>query len=112
MTDRELAACPLCGNAAKVSSYRSCDCCGKAYNGMVMCQNDECGCMVGHFDNDEEAIAAWNRRAPGGEDARDAERYRWIRGRETVVCRYVTVMPTESERFDSDIDAAMAKEKA
>jgi hypothetical protein len=57
--------CPLCGSEAKADGYRSCDCCGKAYNGRVVCTNERCGCEVSHFDSDEEALEAWNRRANG-----------------------------------------------
>lgn len=56
-----LKPCPFCGAEAKDSSYRSCDCCGKAFNGRVVCSS--CEAEVSHFDSAEEAYAAWNRRA-------------------------------------------------
>jgi Lar family restriction alleviation protein len=57
-----LLPCPFCGGEAELASYNSCDCCGKAWNGQVVCQG--CGQGVSHFDTDAEAIAAWNTRKP------------------------------------------------
>lgn len=56
----ELKPCPFCGGTAHLSSYVSCDCCGKAYNGRVGC--GACEAEVSHYDTDELAVAAWNRR--------------------------------------------------
>ena len=66
MTAAKLKECPFCGSPAKLNSYSSCDCCGKAYNGRVSCTNSKCEAELSHFDTDELAIAAWNTRAPAG----------------------------------------------
>lgn len=57
-----LLPCPFCGGEAEACGYNSCDCCGKAWNGQVICQG--CGQGVSHYDTDAEAITAWNTRAP------------------------------------------------
>jgi hypothetical protein len=54
-----LKPCPFCGGEAALTSYNSCGCCGKAWNGRVVCW---CGAGVTHFDTDAEAIVAWNTR--------------------------------------------------
>lgn len=56
----KLKKCPFCGGAAKITSHSSCDCCGKAYNGRVECT--ECDAEVSHYNNDADAVAAWNSR--------------------------------------------------
>jgi hypothetical protein len=62
-----LRLCPHCDGDAAIVSYHSCDCCGKEYNGAVACKN--CHARVDHYDSDEEAVAAWNRRvAPPADD--------------------------------------------
>ena len=43
---------------------------------------------------------------------RDAERYRWLRERETEVRRYTLVGQRASERLDDQIDAAIEESKA
>lgn len=57
----QLLGCPFCGGEALLASYRSCDCCGKAWNGRVTCQG--CGQEVSHFDTDAEAIEFWQTRS-------------------------------------------------
>lgn len=57
-----LLPCPFCGGDAKDYSHSSCDCCGKHFTGVVMCE--KCGAEVSHFDTAEDAHVAWNRRAP------------------------------------------------
>lgn len=64
----ELEPCPFCGGKAYLSSYSSCDCCGKAYNGCVTCSG--CGNQQSHYDSDAEAIEAWNRRVAADELSR------------------------------------------
>jgi len=56
----ELKPCPFCGGKAKLASYRSCDCCGKAYNAAVCCPS--CMAEVSHYDTDDEAVEVWNSR--------------------------------------------------
>ena len=43
---------------------------------------------------------------------KDAERYRWLRERETDVRRYTLVGQRASERLDDQIDAAIEESKA
>ena len=43
---------------------------------------------------------------------KDAERYRWLRERETDVRRYTLVGQRASERLDDQIDAALEESKA
>ena len=43
---------------------------------------------------------------------KDAERYRWLRERETEVRRYTLVGQRASERLDDQIDAAIEESKA
>lgn len=57
----EIKPCPFCGGAAMNLSHSSCDCCGKKYTGIVGCTH--CNAEVSHYDTDEQAIEAWNKRA-------------------------------------------------
>lgn len=74
-----LKPCPFCGDEGVLSSYRSCDCCGKEWNGKVTCQNEACGAEVSHFDSNADAIAAWNTRQSADliERLPDVEREGW-----------------------------------
>ena len=66
MTDRELAACPFCGDEAEILGDESMT--------AIRCCNDQCVIWSRHpvpyndHTHRADAIAAWNRRAPGGED--------------------------------------------
>ena len=53
----ELKPCPFCGGEANVfGNYDDSE-----YH--ANCTNNECGCCwVNHYDTEEEAIEAWNRR--------------------------------------------------
>lgn len=75
MTDRELAGCPFCGGEARVRIPGR----TAGYAIHVACR---CGVNLfgarNHFASEAQAIAAWNRRTPAGEDARDAARLDWL----------------------------------
>ena len=115
MTDRELAACPFCGGQGYWRQGR----CEPSF--YVACKACEAiGPVTVTLDT---AIAAWNRRAPGGEDARDAGRYRWLRENQGARSEdgtgilIVTDVPSRVPRYigpmisatlDAAIDAAIA----
>jgi hypothetical protein len=69
----DLLPCPFCGGPAVNHSHRSCDCCGKAFTGIVTCT--KCEAEVSHLDTSEEAERLWNTRAalsqpaPAGREA-------------------------------------------
>ncbi len=54
----ELASCPFCGGEASFSEWRY----DHGWERYVHCL--ECGARGPECDNREDAIAAWNRRAP------------------------------------------------
>jgi hypothetical protein len=83
-----------------------------------------CGCDLGEFDTPQEALAAWNRRAPEpattqperSEDAVDAARYRWLVDNADIDSTYYDVVklsfPCDPDRegfnhLNEAIDAAM-----
>jgi len=60
--DKKLLRCPHCGGEAELE-FGACD-----YNVyQVLCQNSKCNAVAGWCDTAEEAIAAWNQRAPAAE---------------------------------------------
>lgn len=54
-TQTKLLACPFCGGAARL------------YIDWVTCESEDCGNQTPGYRSGEEAIAAWNRRAPQGQ---------------------------------------------
>ena len=55
----ELKPCPFCGSPAELT--------GECDMVWVRCSNEDCWCqMVTRFDEPEEAIEEWNRRADNG----------------------------------------------
>ena len=96
---RELLPCPFCGGEAKRddrTEYQSYSASESQSMGMgvsaggfssttyaVQC---DCGIRV-QGNNDAFLIARWNRRTPAGEDARDAERWRYIAERAPTTIR-------------------------
>lgn len=55
----ELKPCPFCGSPAELT--------GECDMVWVRCSNEDCWCqMVTRFDEPDEAIEAWNRRADNG----------------------------------------------
>ena len=108
MTDRELAACAECGMPCAPREYHP-------YAACLMFKACHSSTMV--RENLEAVVN--HRRTPTGEDARDAERYRWLRmrlageGHVFELVEYNADMHPELPRaVDAAIDAAMAKEKA
>jgi hypothetical protein len=60
--DERLLSCPHCGGEAELE-FGACD-----YNvHQVLCRNDACNAMAGWCETADEAIAAWNKRAPAVE---------------------------------------------
>ncbi|GAG81944.1 unnamed protein product [marine sediment metagenome] len=55
----ELKRCPFCGNDATIFKLDS------GIDRLIMCKSDECICGDDpkYFKSDDEAIAAWNKRA-------------------------------------------------
>lgn len=63
MMAEKLKPCPFCGGEAVVDMDES-----WFWEWEVFCI--KCGCALGHFDTEEEAIERWNRRA-GDSDETD-----------------------------------------
>lgn len=55
MNETKLLPCPFCG----CKNINLVDC----FGGIVFVQCDDCRATFPHFDTQEEAINAWNRRA-------------------------------------------------
>lgn len=81
----QLKACPFCGNTVAptvmgASELSGCDCYTDSTYCVVVCSMNEtspvpldywhngCGASGGYRPTADEAIAAWNRRAPSKED--------------------------------------------
>jgi hypothetical protein len=102
--------------------------CPSGLSWWVQCTNKSCGMATKIAYSDEPVISAWNNRAapvPPSQEARDAERYRYIRDNakdgavKTLLPLYrahyfVSLEPVSAyPTFDAAIDAAIlaAKEK-
>lgn len=112
--DRELAACPFCGDASRLLvEHLEGTILHPAYR--VRCDN--CGASTEYTDKDY--ASSWNRRTPAGEDARDAERLDWLASQFRTCTVYMSGMapwrPNHRVRelcgqtFREAIDAAMEK---
>lgn len=56
----EIKNCPFCGSKAEIHS--------KEYMVKIRCSNDDClCCRIWWFDEIEEAVEDWNRRADNAE---------------------------------------------
>ena len=69
MSASELKRCPFCGGEAKIQENGSYD---RGYGYIVVCLDVKCAGNCGSgllcFRTEDEAIAAWNRRAGEGEE--------------------------------------------
>lgn len=119
--DRELAACPFCGDASRLLvEHLEGTILHPAYR--VRCDN--CGASTEYTDKDY--ASSWNRRTPAVEDVRDAERLDWLieqhatlftdgAGLWQVAFEYTAPETTYGPMAASSraaIDAAMEKERA
>jgi Lar family restriction alleviation protein len=111
---RELKPCPFCGGEAKLSytdqvdavtfvSHIECDGCDMDFSRQYGAPNAQ---IAG-----EETVELWNTRADqGGEDARDAARYRWLRDQGYSVASWFDHgwLP---QYIDEAIDAALCAQR-
>lgn len=114
MNEPNLERCPFCDNSAIVVEIGG----GAAYQ--VKCRNImECGAMTEKFDTEEEATAAWNRRAPLPDNKalterdrlfalisaeRDRQDAKWGFPQENTYCEWSSILAEETGELAKELN--------